>query len=241
MPGRGEEGVDDEPIRLLAGVARPGDLRAGPRRQFARRGREAVEDVGDRGELDREQVVQDEGHPLRRGEAVEDDMQRCTHRVREHRLLGGARTREARSGPARSVCSGSPGSSGRGTDALSRSRHNRVTTVVSQAGSESMAASSARSRRSQACWTMSSASAWSPSRRPAMRTRRGRSRSKLVTTSTPVTLSAHARSHNKEKPSKHRPGRRHPAMMRPATEATPLARRHRPGHAGAAHHRPAAP
>ena len=70
----------------------------------------------------------------------------------------------------------------RASAARSRSRHSRVVTVVSQAGRFSISVSSrvtARSSRSHACWTTSSASAWSASTRVAMPSSRGRSASKI--------------------------------------------------------------
>ena len=57
-----------------------------------------------------------------------------------------------------------------------------MVTVVSQAGRFSISvcpSRSARSSRSQACCTTSSASAWSPSTRLAMPSSRGRSASKI--------------------------------------------------------------
>ena len=82
----------------------------------------------------------------------------------------------------------SRGSAGSGTRARSRSRHSRVTTVVSHPARLSMG-SVVRSRRSHACCTTSSASPGSPRMPPAIRVSRARSASKASTSSMPVTLS----------------------------------------------------
>ena len=82
-----------------------------------------------------------------------------------------------------STGAGSAGTSASATDLVRRlrswSRHNRVTTVVSQAGRSSM--SSVRESRSQASCRTSSASASDPSIRMAIAVNRGRSASKSVT------------------------------------------------------------
>src|SRR5664279_4451217 len=154
-----------------------GDLGPCPRGQLARGRRRGVEDGRDRRELEAEAVVEHEGDPLARGEPVEHDVQGETDGVGERDVVG-------------RIVEGLPGPDviyGYGVRERSRSRHSRVVTVVNQAGRLSISASAPCSR-SHACCTTSWASAWSPSNRLAIPTRRGRSASNMSVWSTASTL-----------------------------------------------------
>ena len=88
-PGGGHEGVHDLPVGQRRVHRRRPQLGTRPRRELASRGGGGVEDLGDRGELDREAVVQHEGHPLLGRQAVEHERERSPHLAGEHHLVGG--------------------------------------------------------------------------------------------------------------------------------------------------------
>ena len=110
-------------------------------------------------ERDREDVVEDEGDSLGRGQRVEHDEQRQPDRVGEEGLVLGVESPDTAVGSGKL---GVGGGWGRDLRAWSMFRQTRETTVVSQPPRLSTPLVSERLKRSQASWTASSASLGEP-------------------------------------------------------------------------------
>ena len=161
----GEERLHDLALRGQVRVgnrARAADAPPRPARELPRRLRRAVDDGGDLVERHAEDVVEDEGQPLRRRQRLEHDEQRQPDRVGDERLVLGVdavRAVDDRIGEMvgerlLATC-----------DVRDRSTFSetRPTTVVSQPPRFSIAAASVRLSRSHVSWTASSASLSEPS------------------------------------------------------------------------------
>jgi len=178
-----EERVDDllSPAAVGVGARRAApDAAAGAAGELACRLGRAVEKRRDLVERDREEVVEDERHPLARREGLEHDEQRdCRPRRRARlRRRGRRRPRPPDPGPGR------PGARGarRGRGARSGIRARRPSSATRRGSRSSQA--SVRLRRSQVSCTASSASACEPSTRWAILCRRARWRSNSRASST---------------------------------------------------------